>query len=208
MTACFEPINFFRPDGRPPDRTVVAIGAKTLEVVEYWSSRWRPRELDGIISFLVRKHGGNPHDRGVVAVTSSRRVKAQPEEAEKNVLDLRANSVFVSEYYAGQWLCVDFKEMLVKPLHYTIRSQYNGFPNGPNLRSWVVEASNNGTEWDQIDSKEDNAELNGKNITKTWEVAKRELLVSMIRIRQTGTSHDGSERFVISAIEFFGHLYY
>jgi hypothetical protein len=99
------------------------------------------KSLDGIISHLSQKHGGNVHEKGIVTITSKSVHKDDP----KYVADLTSDSRFKSKYYydPGQWICRDFGEMCVRPTHYTIMTEY--------LKSWVVEGSLDGRSWTEID---------------------------------------------------------
>jgi hypothetical protein len=73
------------------------------------------KSLDGIISYLTKKHGGNIHEKGIVRTTS------------------KSGSFDFSEHEPGQWVCWDCREMRVRPTNYTILSSY--------LKSWVLEGS-------------------------------------------------------------------
>jgi hypothetical protein len=86
--------------------------------------------LDGIISYLTKKHSGNVQEKGIVRITS-KSVSDNPKWVLKNVADLTSNSCFWSKDEPGQWVCWDFGEMRVRPTRYTI--------NGEDLKSWVVE---------------------------------------------------------------------
>jgi hypothetical protein len=98
--------------------------------------------LDGIISDLTKKHGGNVHGKGIVTITSKSVGGGHPV---KNVADLTSDSYFYSKNEPGQWVCWDFREMRVRLTHYTIWTSY--------LNSWVVEGSLDGESWTVIDRK-------------------------------------------------------
>jgi hypothetical protein len=95
------------------------------------------KSLDGIISYLTRKHGGNVHDKEVVTITS-KSVYSDLGYALRNIADLTSDSCFFSTNEPGQWVCWDFHEMRVRPTHYTIQAVW--------LKSWMVESSLDG-EW-------------------------------------------------------------
>jgi hypothetical protein len=71
----------------------------------------------------------------------------------RNVADLGTDSSFWSEDEPGQWICLDFKTLTIEPTHYTIWE----LP----LKSWVVEASDDGGSWMEIDRHENNGGLKG-----------------------------------------------
>jgi hypothetical protein len=71
------------------------------------------RSLDGIISYLTRKHEGNVHDKGIVTITS----KSVDDDGPKNfsyLADLTSGSSFGSKNEPGQWVCWNFHEMRVR----------------------------------------------------------------------------------------------
>jgi hypothetical protein len=106
-----------------------------------------PDSLEGIISYLTKKHGGNVHEKGIVTITSQ---SAYP-DALKHVADLTSRTGFDSTNEPGQWVCWDFREMRVRPIHYTIRAAV--------LKSWVVEGSLDGESWTELDRQTDNEDF-------------------------------------------------
>jgi hypothetical protein len=118
-----------------------------------------PQSLEGIISYLTKKHGGNVHEKGIVTITSKSVVNDNGRYPLKNVADLTSDSgfnsvsdsCFISKNEPGQWICWDFREMRVRPTHYTIKAIY--------LKSWVVEGSLDGESWAEIDQQTNNQDF-------------------------------------------------
>jgi hypothetical protein len=108
------------------------------------------RSLDGIISYLTKKHGGNVHEKGIVTITS-KSDEPDPKLAPKNVADVKSESLSRTARTPEPWVCWDFHEMRVRPTHYTIRAW------GP--KWWVVEGSMDGDSWTEIDRRSDTQEL-------------------------------------------------
>jgi hypothetical protein len=151
--------------------------------------------IDGIISYLTRKHGGNVHDKGIVTITS----KSVGPGRVRNVADLTSDRYFFSKDAPGQWVCWDFRELRVRPTHYAITAH--------GLKSWVVECSLDGEAWTEIDRKADNQDFTGW-LTASFAVSKS-AEGRFIRLTQTGKSHwgnDGDDILRIYAFEFFGTL--
>jgi hypothetical protein len=107
------------------------------------------------MAYLTKEYGGNVHDQEIVKISSSGAYTNQPESSAKVVADLKAKSSFISEFrkkdddipdLPNKWICYDFKNRRVIPTQYTIRSMYNGYMNGPNLKSWLIEVSLDGHE--------------------------------------------------------------
>jgi hypothetical protein len=92
------------------------------------------KSVDGIISHLTRKHGGNVNNKRIVTITSMS--IDNPDVHGRNRADLDSPSSFCSKNRPGQWICWDFHELRICPTHYTIRAPY--------LKSWVVESSLDG----------------------------------------------------------------
>lgn len=102
-----------------------------------------------------------------------------------------------------EWFCVDFKERKVKPSHYSIKS----YPSGSfNLQNWVLEGSNDGKSWKDLDTQNGNKSLEGSNKANTFEVpnSQNNQFYRYLRIRQTGVSTANDYRLIIASLEYFG----
>jgi hypothetical protein len=93
---------------------IVSAAEQVIEFVPLSSS-----PLNGVITHLTARCGGNFHGRNIVSITASG--KNGSGHAEQNSADLQANSVFTSYSCANSWLCCDFKNMRIMPTHYPIR---------------------------------------------------------------------------------------
>jgi hypothetical protein len=156
------------------------------------------KSLDGIISHLTHKLGGNVHNKGLVDITSKSVQKDKAKYAVQNVAHLTSESEFRSRSESGQWICWDFHEMRVRPTHYTIKCW--------KLKSWVVESSLDGETWTEIDRKTDIRDFKGGNrVTASFAVTKL-AECRFIWLTQTGKNHNGSDELGIRAVEFFGTL--
>jgi uncharacterized coiled-coil protein SlyX len=122
-----------------PTPVLPASPSKSLKGLEFPLKA--AKSLDGVISYLTRKHRGNVHDKGIVTITS------KSGSSLGNVADLTSDSDFCSKDEPCQWICWDFHEMRVRPSHYTIIGYW--------LRSWVVDSSLDGGAWTEIDRKTD-----------------------------------------------------
>jgi archaellum component FlaC len=127
-----------------------------LEKLRRDSCAWKeqPKSLEGIISYLTKKHGGNVHEKGIVTVTAKSVVNNDPRCAADFVTHLTGfycDQAFPSANAPRQWVCLDFHEIRVRPTHYTI--------TGYSLKSWVVEGSLDGECWTEMDRQTDTEEL-------------------------------------------------
>jgi hypothetical protein len=156
----------------------------------------------GIIAYLTRKYGGNVAQTGVVDVIGR---EATEVEVASNVADLDVDSTFYSIDKPNQSICYDFKYMTVIPTHYSLKSKWKGFKGSSNLRSWVVEVSNDGQKWIVVDRVNNNSDLDGPRFEKTFAIG-REEEGRFVRLRQTGKNHRGTDVLCISSFEIFGRL--
>jgi hypothetical protein len=125
--------------------------------------------------------------------------------AAKNAVDLTANSLFGSRTGNNQWLCYDFKDRRVEVRRYSIRSQFDLGRGACHPKSWGIEGSVDGDEWVILDGKQDNSELNDKNVTKSWSTTK-DMKSRYIRLRLTGKNHSGNDELWLSSFEIFGTI--
>jgi hypothetical protein len=161
--------------------------------------------LDGIISGLTSLCGGNVHDRGLVSITDSSHYSDS--YIGKIAADLgNANSCFHSNNSPDQWLCYDFKNSRVALTHYSIRTCPGG-TNGSHLKSWVIEISNDGSNWTEVDRRVNNNDLNGTSFIGTYSISGQVHESRFVRLRQIGKNHNGCDLLVVSAFELFGTLY-
>jgi hypothetical protein len=150
------------------------------------------RSVEGIISYLPRKHGGNVHDRGIITITSKSVFSGAP----RTLADFTSDSGLYSKNEPGQWVCWDFRNMRMRPTHYTIRSD--------RLKSWVVESSIDGSQWTEIDRKRESKDFNGDKIASYAFSSSGEC--RFVRLTQTDKNHKGNDFLAISVLEFFGIL--
>jgi hypothetical protein len=152
--------------------------------------------VDGIISYLTRKHGGNVHDKGIVTITSKSTWSNDPKYALRNLADLTASWYFSSDTEPNQWVCWDFQQMRIFLTHYTIRST--------SLESWVLESSLDGDIWSEIHRHTDTgfwmARVGSFPISNPTECR-------FIRLIQAGKNHTGDDQLNIYSFEVFGTLH-
>jgi uncharacterized coiled-coil protein SlyX len=156
------------------------------------------KSLEGIISYLTRKHSGNVHDKGIVTITAKSVMSHKIEHAVRNAAGLTSDSDFMSKNEPGQWICWDFHKMRVRPTHYTIRTS--------DLKSWVVESSLDGEAWTEIDWKTDNEDFRALGGNTASFAVSKSAECRFIRLTQTGKDHDRNDFLRIMAFEVFGTL--
>ena len=159
------------------------------------------KPLEGIIAHLTRECGGNVHEKGVVEVTAS-----SCSDPAKHAVELGTNTYFLSNEEPNSWICYDFKERRVAPTSYSIRTAWSD----SNPKSWVLEVSNDGSDgsWEVVDSRENNEDLKGRRITRTFAISTRPHgIFRFVRLLQTGKNHDEGDILILTSFEVFGTLY-
>jgi hypothetical protein len=73
-----------------------------------------------IITYLTDKYGGNVYDHGMVAITEASQFGG--DYVLKNSANLTSQSESFSCDAPNRWLCFNFKNVEIKPAHYSIRS--------------------------------------------------------------------------------------
>jgi hypothetical protein len=162
------------------------------------------RPFDGIIAAMTEQCGGNVEEKGLVQAISSSCLDPNRFPA-KNICDLMFNSNFVSENKSEQWVGYDFKNRKVGIKGYAIRSRFDGWANSSNLKSWVVEVSDDKRLWIEADWKANNYDLNATNVWRAFP-SKRQVYGQFIRLKMTGPSHANKDILAIAGFEVFGDL--
>jgi hypothetical protein len=147
---------------------------------------------NGLINYLRRKAGDkNLHDEGIVIATASSQFPDRAFDNEtygpKNVLELSAATRFISQNQPDAWLCLEFRDLTIRPTAYAIRSHVT--PVGWNHpKSWVLELSMDGQKWTVVDRKQDNDDLNGPGCVGKWPIANA-MNSRYVRLRLTDKNH-------------------
>jgi hypothetical protein len=180
------------------NRDLVLMSPNPSLGAELWMQE--PKLLDGIISHLAKKHGGNVHEKRIVTISS----KSIRSGSLKNVADVTSESFLDSNDEPSQWISWDFQKMVVQLTCYTIKSAC--------LKSWIVEGSVDGKNWTEIDRETNNRHFD----LRAWDYwpgagigafpVSNRAGFRFIRLMQTGKNHYGNDALSLRAVEFFGTL--
>lgn len=154
------------------------------------------QEFNGIIKYLTEKTGGNIHDNGTIEVKSNN-YSCLP----KNLLDFNKSTYYLANSQSDIWINFDFKEKKVKLTNYSIQCYKTGTHQ---LRSWVIEVSNDNKNWKTIDEHKDDQTLKNFHGSKTFKTESNEFY-QHIRLRQTSEPWGGNNLW-FHYIEFYGYL--
>ncbi|KAK8872153.1 hypothetical protein M9Y10_007915 [Tritrichomonas musculus] len=153
-----------------------------------------------IMRYLSEECGGNIHDKGVVEITSS-----PCQISPKCLVDYDNNNFYASNSQENVYVCFDFKDKQVQLTSYSIQSLRRGWGN-VHLRNWVVEASNDKSNWDKIDEHTDDSTLNGYDRKAIFDTKQTDMFYRYIQIRQTGISWNNNYYTYFPYLELFGKL--
>ena len=93
------------------------------------------------------------------------------------------------------------------PTSYSLRSSGTS-PRRSHLKSWVIEVSNDGYSWTEIDRREDNNDLSDKFALCNFQISHTPSeSFRFFRLRQTGKNHVGDDDFTLASLEVFGTLF-
>jgi hypothetical protein len=103
----------------------------------------------------------------------------------------------------NSWICYDLKYKQMNVSHYSLRSRpdYDGW----HPTNWTLEGSIDGTNWIELDRRDNCRDIIGLNRSATFSVSRREF-VQQIRIHQHGKNSKGDDSLAVSAFELFGDL--
>jgi hypothetical protein len=163
---------------------------------------WNGSPLDGIITYLTRRYGGNVDERGIVIVSASSEDTKSWGFA-RNAVNLvnHQHDSFYSHRGDNQWLCYDFKDRRIELSDYSIAAHTSNYF----LRSWMVEGSEDGSTWNVLDERKDNTEADSSHPITTFSVSTR-MKCRFIRLRQTGKSCCNGDCLILYGLEVFGCL--
>lgn len=179
----------------------------------------RSNRFNGILSFLTTKTGGNIHDNDTIEITASsvhhkkaKLVKSLGTYEPKIMLDnLKEPNKSATDFYAPEdgindfWVCFDFKNYRVQINGYLVKS--NRFWDVSKAKNWVIEISDDGQKWIEIDKKTECSSLRGNDAVEYFEIESQLKFPRFCRFRHIGECWKGTKNngYVgISFIEFYG----
>jgi hypothetical protein len=162
--------------------------------------------LSGIIAGLTDKYRGNVHDRGVVQVSASSCIDL-PNFQPKFLVDLKGTHRYTSKAENQRPSVVyDFKDYLVIPTHYEIRSAANMSPRAGHPKSWILEASADGALWKKLDEKSNCDKLDATDVIVAFPLPVEPTPYRFFRLTMTQPVGPDNWAFTFSGWEFYGTL--
>jgi hypothetical protein len=162
---------------------------------------------NGVVAYLATNDGlssyVNPVDLGLMSVTASS-LMPNSEPARSVVGDVAVRCV--TRALPNSFFEIEFSDLKVQPTHYSLR-YYSSFDTEA-LRDWVFEGSVDGVSWRLLSRHIDDASLNRKGGTQTWQLTDPENrgFYRCFRIRQTGLNSNRHHYLALSGFEIYGKV--
>lgn len=158
--------------------------------------------FDGVFSYFQKNH--DQLDKNIIKVSSST-ILGQNHKPE-NSINYSNSDYFATQNLPNQYFLIDLldKELIFRG--YSLEScEWN--EGNEHLKNWVVEISENGKNWIEVDRHENDDALNKKNATRHFNV-QTAMKCKFIRIRQIDENWAGNNYLSFKSIEIFGGLIY
>ncbi|KAH0795593.1 F5/8 type C domain containing protein [Histomonas meleagridis] len=163
----------------------------------------RRNPFDGILARISRDCEGNPHQKGIIEITTSSKGPRTIIEIDA-ILDPKNEHEWVSANEQNSWIQFDFKEKRIKLENYAIMT-FSGQQGSTHMKSWRLEASEDDIEWVILDDVKDDNTLNSSNAVIT-RATKTDQFYRYFKFTQTDKNQFGTYCMAIRRIEFFGVL--
>ncbi|KAK8842881.1 hypothetical protein M9Y10_025747 [Tritrichomonas musculus] len=172
----------------------------------YLNNCFKPNEIEdfnGILRYLTNKTGGNIHDNGTIEISSNSICSDASLYHPKNSVDYQNNNIYHSKQSKKDaYIRFDFKDRSIQVSSYSIQSAPG---NNVHLKNWVIEGSEDGQKWQEIDHRSNNSELNGLGLKSRFDVNNPQMkFYRYLQLRQTGEAWYDWIGFAF--IEFYGKL--
>ncbi|OHS96095.1 hypothetical protein TRFO_37763 [Tritrichomonas foetus] len=156
--------------------------------------------FNGIVNYLKGQlNGENPNTTGQIKISYT-----SGNSYTEKLFDYEWKCYWSSTNSPGQWINFEFPKNKIYLTDYTLKTP-NSRAGWNHLKNWVIEGSNDGVEWEEIDQRVDNDELNGNNKVATFH-CKYPKRAKIIRLRQCGKNHRNADDIQLTNIEFFGRI--
>ena len=166
----------------------------------YINNIYFAKKYEHIIEHLSEQCHGNVHTQNVVSITSS---SIYQDWGVENVVEQDDNKNFGTLDKANSWIQFDFKERKVLLDHYTLKTVSGNYEH---LKSWILEVSDDGENYTEIDRQENCDLLNEGLKTATFNVS-CSTPQRFVRLKQNGQNWGGNNYLNINQIDFSGFLY-
>ena len=156
-----------------------------------------------IIQHLKEKYQENNHAQSAFCITSSSELNNNCKVG--NIVEQDVDNFFESLNEANQWIQFDFKERKVLLDSYTLKT-INFDQTYEHLKNWILEISNDGKNYEEIDHHENCDCIYGPLKEATFNVS-CSTPQRFVRLSQIGPNWRGNDYLALNQMEFSGILY-
>lgn len=174
-------------------------------------------QFEGILKYLTRLNQTNIYDNKTIKITTNSMhtddihyfVKKPNFYHPKNMIDYDKDNEYKSTDVGGAIVCFDFKDKFVNLSKYQIQTSMKE-KSTTHLKNWVIEVSEDGSNWFEIDRRKNDESLNEPRKSNVFDIQNpNNNFYRYLRLRQIGTSHYNCENcniFSISRFDFYGQI--
>jgi hypothetical protein len=156
---------------------------------------------DAIFAGMNQEARGNVAKLGMVSITGNS-ADASREAEIVELINPEWGKCWMSKNQPNSWLMFDFNGRLLTITHYSIKT-YSCTKGYSHLRSWALEGCAPNGKWFDLDVRDENMDLNGRNRSAVFHCTAVGH-VAQIRLKQMGPNHHNDHYLILSNIEFFG----
>lgn len=151
----------------------------------------------GIMNYLRSQSNGNIANTINITASSCYNSSYPP----TNLVNYEnRSSIFYSQNTPNSWICFDFKQRNVIPFYYQIMTFNCYYP-----KSWVIEGSNDNSNWTILDEQNNCQYLNTNYKVHIFKISNPNQF-RYIKMRLTGPNWGNNNHFYISSFELYGKL--
>jgi len=159
-------------------------------------------KFDGVFSYLNYRAGGNAVEKGLIKMTVSGAWSNNP----YIYLVEACGDSFSSTNNPDEFIHFDLLDFRLKLTGYTLKSDWRP-QNSWQPKNWAVLGSNDNAQWQALDERQDNSDLNGPYMSQYFPCSPDESSsYRYIKIARTGPNWSGDNYLVLKQIELFGFL--
>jgi hypothetical protein len=162
----------------------------------------------GIFHHLCAACNGNPHLSGRVEISANDEYASRTLQVYDLISDVQKTGKYwgTNANAVDHYIKIDFRTFLVRPSGYALKAHWSRWGGGGQfIRSWRFEGSNDGSNWDNLDTKSNSDAISGNDQEAVFDVA-TEQSYRLFRIIAQGMNSSQSYCFSMQQIEIFGNL--
>lgn len=157
---------------------------------------------EGIFKYLQKSSNDNVY----VSNTFDVKVSGIHAGEIKNLFDYSKATVLKVFDKENSYIIIDFKDKKVNlsKYYFSVPNSSTGY-SGSRPKTWIIEGSNDSSDWETIDERNNDSSLTGYGYSNTFDIKQNSNFYRYIRIKEI-ISQDNDHRLLLSEIELFGSI--